>query len=399
MLKSKFVKRLSLAVTISILSFFAQADDPTVLSGYTVKFSPRIDFSAIHTDNVLKTKTEVSDTIADIMLSGNLNLSKKNQTIDSNFGFKTTEHLEIEAEEIDDLFGGVNFVHNFTESFLIKMGFRYDDTTISRDAIVEGDADGRTDITTISHFIESSYKTGKQQYRLALKRNEIDTLDTQAFNKVVNKDDEDRTETDLILKGNYMLNDIIQPSFTLSFGEIDYTDQKDDFGLERSSNVVEFLVGGNLKLGSGVNISGEFGHYYRDYNGISFENIEETIGNATIGMQVNDKLSAYGTFSRSFAELNIDASPGFFIDNYSTGFYYRATEKLSFDGSFSKNVTKFELLDIKLEDFTKKVGGTYAFNQRYNAGLHYANSRRVTNSAIAQPFKENAVTLDFSVAF
>ena len=399
MFTSKLANRVSAAVIFSMLSFLTQAEDPTILSGYNVKFSPRIDFSAMHTDNVLKAENEVSDTIANIMLSGNLNLSKKGQTIDSNFGFKTTEHLEVESEEIDDFFGGVSLLHNFSESFLVKVGLRYDDTTIARDAIVEGDADGRTDITTISQSIESSYKTGKQQYKLALKRDEIDTLDTETSSIAVNKDDEDRTETDLILKGNYMLNNIFQPSFTLSFSEIDYEDQIDDFGLERSSNVVEFLVGGSLKLGSGVDISGEIGHYYRDYNGISFENIEAAIGNGSISMKVNDNLSAYGAFSRSFAELNIDASPGLFIDNYSSGFSYRATDKLSFDGSFSKEITKFELLDIKLKDFIKKVGCTYEFDQHYNAGLHYVDSRRVTNSSIAQPFKENAVTLDFAVAF
>lgn len=402
MLTKKIVGGLSTAAALSMISFLAQAqaETPTVLAGYDVKFSPRIDLTTVNTDNALKTTSKVNDTIADLLFSGNLNLSKKGQTIDSDFGFKSTQHLELEAEEIDDFYGGVSLLQNFSESFLVKAGVRYDDSTITRNAIIEGDADGRTDITTLTQSIESSYKTGKQQFTLSLKRDDLDTLDTEKTDLVVNRDDEDRLETDLTLKWNYMLSDIFQPSVTLTYSDIDYEQRQDDFGLERTSDVIELLVGGTLKLGTRVRVSGEVGHYSRDYEGVSFENIEATIGNASIGAQVNDKLTVYGNYSRSFAELNIDASPGFFVDVYTSGANYNATEKLSFDGSVRQVNTELDLLGVKIRDYVTTVGSSYRFNTRYSAGLHYSYSRRTTNnSAFIQAFNENAFTLKLSAAF
>ena len=347
MLSKKSVGKFSTAVALSMASFIAQAQTPNVLAGYDVKFSPRIDLSTVNTDNALKTKSKVNDNVADLLVSGNLNLSKKGQTIDSDFGFKSTQHLELEAEEIDDFYGGVSLLQNFSESFQVKAGVRYDDSTITRDAIIEGDADGRTDITTLTQSVVGNYKTGKQQYTLSLKRDDLDTLDTEKLDTVVNRDDEDRLETDLTLKWNYMLSEIFQPSFTLTYSEIDYDQRKDDFGLERSSDVIELLVGGSLKLGSRVRVSGEAGHYFRDYEGVGFENIGATIGNGSIGAQVNEKLAVYGSFSRSFAELNIDASPGLFVDVYSLGFNHNATEKLTFDGNVRQVNTEMDLKKIK----------------------------------------------------
>jgi hypothetical protein len=399
MFTKKIIGGLSAAATLSMASFLAQAQTPTELAGYKVKFSPRIDFSTINTDNALKSKSKVNDTIADLLFSGNLNLSKEDQTIDSDFGFKATQHLELEAEEIDDFYGGVSLLQNFSDSFLVKAGVRYDDSTITRDSIIEGDADGRTDITTLTHSIESRYTTGKQQYTFSLKRDDLDTLDTEKLDIIVNRDDEDRIETDLTLKWNYMLSDVFQPSITLISSEIDYEKETDDFGLERTSNVIEFLVGGNLKLGNRVNVNGEVGHYSRDYEGVSFENIEATIGNASIGVQVNDKLTAYGNYSRSFAEMNIDATPGLFIDVYTTGLNYSASQKLSFSGSVRQVNTEMELLGIKIRDYVTTVGTAYNFNARYSARLSYSYSRRNSNlPALIQNFNENAFTLKLSAA-
>lgn len=399
MFTKKIIGGLSAAATLSMASFLAQAQTPSEVAGYNVKFSPRIDLSSINTDNALKTKSKVDDTIADLLFSGNLNLSKEGQTIDSDFGFKSTHHFELEGEEISDFYGGVSLLQNFSESFLVKAGVRYDDSTITRNAIIEGDADGRTDITTLTQTFESSYKTGKQQFTLSLKRDDLDTLDTEKTDLVVNRDDEDRIETDLTLKWNYMLSDIFQPSVSLTFSEIDYEQRLDDFGLERTSDVIELLVGGTLKLGSRVRVSGEVGHYSRDYEGVSFENIEATIGNASIGAQVNDKLTAYGTYSRSFAELNIDASPGLFVDVYSTGLNYTASEKLSFNGSVRQVNTEMELLGIKIRDYVTTVGTSYNFNARYSAGLSYSYSRRNSNNtAFVQNYNENAFTLKLSAA-
>ncbi|MFT4748860.1 MAG: hypothetical protein ACI9E4_000531, partial [Pseudohongiellaceae bacterium] len=148
---------LAAAATLSMVSFLAQAQTPAEFAGYNVKFSPRIDLSTTNTDNALNTKSKVDDTIADLLFSGNLNLSKEGQTIDSDFGFKSTQHLELEAEEIDDFYGSLSLLQNFSESFMVKAGVRYDDSTITRNAIIEGDADGRTDITTLTQSIESSY--------------------------------------------------------------------------------------------------------------------------------------------------------------------------------------------------------------------------------------------------
>lgn len=399
MLTIKTVGGLTAAATFSMASIIAQAQTPSEFAGYTVKFSPRLDLSTVNTDNALKTKNKVDDTIADLLLSGNLNLSKEGQTIDSEFGFKSTQHFELKSEEIDDFYGGVSLLQNFSDSFSVKAGARYEDSTISRQAIIEGDADGRTDITTFTQNIEGSYKAGKHQYSLSLKRDDLDTLDTEKFDVVINRDDEDRVETDLSLKWNYMFSDIFQPSITLTASEIDYEQKRDDFGFERTSDVVELLVGGSLKLGTRVRVNGEVGHYARDYEGVGFENIGATIGNASIGAQVNKKLTAYGTYSRSFSELNIDATPGLFVDVYTSGLNYTASEKLSFNGSVRQVNSEMELIGIKIRDYVTTVGTSYDFNARFSAGLSYSYSRRNSNnSAVVQDFKENAFTLKLSAA-
>lgn len=389
----------STALAVATVSSVVRAEAPATPSTYDIQFAPRIETTGTHTDNYLKAPNGTKDSSIALALISNLKLSKQDQIITSDFGLSSTKHFTHADEEDDSYYLSANILQRASKKLSFTAAARVDDTVLARRAITEEDADHLTKTKTYNVSIGSTYEADKQKYTVTLQQAVLDLSDNTKSGNTLNKDDEDRSETDLILHGEYKLNEVFQPSFTVGYGQINYEATLDDHGNDRTSEVTRLLVGGNYKIGSHASVNGDVGYYLRNYRGVSFESIKVLVGNVMLKVQADENLIGFGSYSRSFNELNIADSPGLIVDTYSAGFIYKPTKKFSVKGSTSKTISVAQLVGIEAKDYVNSVGCVYAFNERYNAGLQYSNSRRYTNSQIILPFTDNTIMLKLSAAF
>lgn len=375
------------------------AEATPVPSTYKVEFTPRMEATGAHTDNVLMTPTGVSDSTLALALISNLKLSKADQIISSELGLSTTQHRTHPDEEDDAYYLSANLLQHVSKSWSFNMAARVDDAVLARGALTEEDADHRTKTKTYNASIGGAYETDKYKYSLALQHVQLDLQDNTRLGSTLNKDDEDRGETDIVLRGVYKQNEAFQPSFTASHGQINYEQTLDDYGDNRSSAVSKFLLGADYKIGSHASINGDIGYYWRDYSGVSFDSIKLVVGNVMFKVQASENLVGFGGVSRSFSELNIANSPGLIVENYSAGLTYKPTKKISVTGTTGKTHSEALLVGIVAKDYVNSIGGSYAFNERYSALLQYTHTKRVTNSQIILPYTENAIALKLSASF
>lgn len=368
-------------------------------STYKVQFTPRIEATGAHTDNVLKAPTGAKDSTLALALISNLKLSKPDQIISSDLGLSTTQHRTHTNEEDDAYFFSANLLQHASKNWSFNMAARIEDTVLARGALTEEDADHRTKTKTYNASIGGAYETDKYKYSLALQHVQFDLQDNTKLGATLNKDDEDRSQTDIVLRGVYKLSEAFQPSFTASHGQINYEQTLDDYGNNRSSAVSKFLVGADYKIGSHASVNGDIGYYWRDYSGVSFDSIKVVVGNVMLKVQASEKLMGFGGVSRSFNELNIADSPGLIVDNYSAGLMYKPTKKFSVKGTTGKIHSEAQLVGIVAKDYVNSIGCSYAFNERYNALLQYTHTKRITNSQMILPFTENAIALKLTASF
>lgn len=368
-------------------------------SSYKVEFSPRIEATGAHTDNVLKAPNGVKDSTLALALIANLNMSKPDQIISSDLGISTTEHRKYSNEEDDAYYFSANLLQHASKNWSFNMAARVEDSVLARGALTEEDADHRTKTKTYNASVGAAYETDEYKYSLALQHAQFDLQDNTKLGAILNKDDEDRGETNLVLHGVYKLSAAFQPSFTASYGQINYAQTLDDYGNNRSSDVTKLLLGANYKITPHASINGDVGYYWRDYAGVSFDSIKVVIGNVMLKAQASENLMGFAGVSRSFNELNIADSPGLIVENYSAGLMYKLTKKISVKGTTGKVHSEAQLVGIVAKDYVNSIGCSYAFNERYSALLQYTHTKRLTNSQMILPFTEDAVALKLTASF
>lgn len=389
----------SSAFACAMASSAIGAEAPPVPSTYKVEFTPKMEVTGAHTDNVLMAPTGDKDSTLALALISNLRLSKPDQVISSDLGLSTTQHRTHPKEEDDAYYLSANLLQHASKNWSFNMAARIEDTVLARGALTEEDADHRTKTKTYNASIGGGYETDKYKYSLALQYVQFDLQDNTKLGVTLNKDDEDRGETDIVLHGVYKLSEAFQPSFKASYGQINYEQTLDDYGDNRSSAVSKFLVGADYKIGPHASINGDIGYYWRDYSGVSFDSIKVVVGNVMFKAQASEDLVGFGGVSRSFNELNIANSPGLIVDNYSAGLMYKPTKKFSLKGTTGKTHSEALLVGIVAKDYVNSIGGSYAFNERYSALLQYTHTKRITNSQIILPYTENAIALKLTASF
>lgn len=372
---------------------------PAAPSTYKVEFTPRMEATGGHTDNVLKAPSGVKDSTLALALISNLRLSRPDQIISSDIGLSTTQHHTHTGEEDDSYFLSANLMQHASKNWSFNMAARIEDSVLARGALTEEDADHRTKTKTYNASVGAAYETDEYKYSLALQHVQFDLQDNTKLGATLNKDDEDRGETDLVLRGVYKLSESFQPSFTASYGQINYEQTLDDYGNNRSSNVTKLLLGANYKISPHASVNGDIGYYWRDYAGVSFDSIKVAVGNVMLKAQASENLVGFGGVSRSFNELNIPDSPGLIVDNYSAGLMYKPTKKISVKGTTGKIHSEAQLVGIVAKDYVNSIGGSYAFNERYSALLQYTHTKRITNSQMILPYTENAIALKLTASF
>lgn len=368
-------------------------------SGYAVQFSPRIEATGMHTDNLLKTPQGASDSAIALALISNLRLSKPDQIITSDLGLSTTKHHQHTNEGDDSYYLSANLFQHASENLSFNMAARVDDTVLARSAITEEDADHRTKTKTYNASVGGAYETEKFKYSLALQYAQFDLQDNTKQGVVINKDDEDRSQTDIVLRGVYKLSEVFQPSLMASYGQINYEQTLDDYGNNRSSEVTKLLVGADYKFSPHASLNGDVGYYWRNYSGVSFESLKVVVGNVMLKVQASESLVGFAGATRTFSELNIAFSPGLVVDNYSAGLMYKPTKKISVKGSTSQTNSEAQLVGIEAKDYVNSIGCSYVFNERYSALLQYAHTKRITNSQIILPYTDNTVALKLVASF
>lgn len=389
----------SVALTGVMATSAIGAEAPVAPSAYAVQFSPRIETAGMHTDNVLKTPQGANDSAIALALISNLKLSKPDQIITSDLGLSTTKHYTRTDEGDDSYYFSANLLQHASENMSFNMAARVDDTVLARSAITEEDADHRTKSKTYNASVGGAYETEKFKYSLALQYVQFDLQDNTKLGSEINKDDEDRSQTDIVLRGVYKLSEVFQPSLTASYGKINYEQTLDDYGNNRSSEVTKLLVGADYKISPHTSVNGDIGYYLRNYSGVSFESIKVVVGNVMLKAQASENLMGFAGVSRSFNELNIADSPGLVVDNYSAGLMYKPTKKISVKGTTGKIHSEAQLVGIVAKDYVNSIGCSYAFNERYNALLQYTHTKRLTNSLMILPFTENAIALKLTASF
>ena len=226
---------------------------------------------------------------------------------------------------------------------------------------------------------EYTYRPGRWLARVDAAVGTLDFDSTNTPSGVVSNDDRDRTAADMGIRGAYSLSPDFAAFVEARIEQIDYDQQFDRNGFERSSD------GGEARLGAMLDITGRTtGELFVSYLSRSFDDPRfGTVSGPGFGGEIDWNPTQLTTLtfaaSREITPTTVVGAAGI-VDTIATvGIDHELLRNLIVSATFSRRSEDFEKIDRKDKLSRATLGGTYLMNRYIHIFVGYRYRDRDTS--------------------
>ena len=385
---------------------------------------PVLEFGISHDDNIFRLPEQngrttgafvdgpVSDNILTTVGSVTVNSDWSRHALDGKAVIDLGKFDEFSGEDYSNYDFGVSGKLDVKRGsyFTGKTGFRRTDE--DRNSVEDREVDPGASAEEIFGIEPTSlsaqyvgvgfdYKPARLGVSLDLDYKTLDYDDvTNAFNGNVDNDDRDRTLVDALLRISYEVRPKRSIYIEGNVDSVDYDQQFDSSGIERSSDGFQSAIGMNFDLSNLLLGDVYIGHVDRDYGSPTQSDIDSTSAGANLKWFPTRLTSIDFEFSQNIEESTEASVSGYVSTVSRLGIKHELKRNiiLSLGFDYTENeFTQNEPNQKELEEITGyDLGGTYLISRLLSTSLNFRHETRDSDIEI-QEYENDRVTFNVRV--
>jgi hypothetical protein len=370
-----------------------------ILAG-TFLVLPRIDMQREFTDNVQRAANgPVSDQVTRVTPSVAASSMWSRHALNASISLTDETHHRLKGESADTHLMSLNGRIDAHPGLAFPLALEHERIATKRGHPNEARGRDRHTDTVVRQRAGLQWKTGQWLLELGTQFQNTDAKDTvDLAGREINRDDEDRSQTDHSVKLSYQINPHWSVFAKGRRTKVDYDDPFDDRLFDRDSSGGATTVGVTFALAPQRMFSLEAGRERRQFRGALGRFSDSTL-DALAVWAFTPELVGTVSHSRMFEETVLPGSPGLSVRSTLMNLRWGTGKPWSSDVSFSRSDSAPVRLPVRFRQDTVSAAARYAVNRHFQLRLEVAHNRQPADGAVVPGYREDVVTLGLLAAY
>jgi hypothetical protein len=382
------------AVGFAAFALEAGAQSPTGgITAGSFRIDPRLDLERTYTNNVNRSAFgALSDQVTRVMPGLSASSLWTRHALNADLSMIDETHNRLKDESADT--NAFSLAGRIDGSAGLAFPLAYErqrSTTARGNPNEQGGRDRQID-TVQSLRGGLHWQTGPWRLELGSRVQSTDARDTTNLAGVtINRDDEDRTQSDHSAKLGYQVNKAWSVFGKAVRTRVDYRDPFDDRLVNRDSDGGTFTAGTSYVLGPSKRFSLEAGNERRKFRGALGKFSDATLDMLAM-WDFLPSLVGTATHSRSFQETVLPGSPGLSVRVTTLGLGWTIDPRWRADLTYTRNEMAPERLPERYRQNSLSLATRYTFNRYVQLRLAAAHNTQPADGALVPGYRESAIT-------